>query len=132
MEHIGKQITEKCIHDQIFHKAVRNMEICDKGKRYIMELVLNGELSPYQCEACIIEWLCDDPAETCMNPDDTVQWWKQCPRSDQFWAKVVENAINDTGVWELVDYPEQWADFWRSVLEMAKVSKFRFKITVGG
>lgn len=82
-----------CNHDRSEWKPVEEMRICGKGMRYCMELVESGEMEPEWCEKCIIEWLCDDPIETCMNPEDQACWYHQCTRPASFWADLLWNEL---------------------------------------
>lgn len=75
-------------------KPVESMAICPKGIKYCMELVESGEMEPKSCELCVKEWLCGEPIETCMNPEDDIQWWTQCTRSVGFWVIHMEVVLN--------------------------------------
>lgn len=83
---------ETCEHGGKHVKQVKNMDICPNGMQYCMELVKSGEMPPIACEACIIDWLCDDPIETCMNVENTIQWYTQCVRNHDFWSICIEQA----------------------------------------
>lgn len=81
-------------HGQKHVKPVESMAICARGIKYCMELVKSGEMLAESCELCIITWLCDDPIETCMNPEDTIQWYTQCTRPVEYWVEHIESVLN--------------------------------------
>ena len=90
---IGEQINTMCNHGGLHVKSIEDMQICVNGKQYCMELVKSGEMSPIQCEPCLIAWLCDDPIETCVNPEDAIQWHTQCVQTVSFWVNLYETWV---------------------------------------
>lgn len=91
---IGEQINTMCKHGKMHVKPVEAMNICMRGKEYIKRLVESGEMGAIQCEPCTIQWLCDDPIESCMNPEETDQWYTQCTRPVDFWVEHIEATLN--------------------------------------
>lgn len=91
---IGEQINNTCKHGKSYMKPVESINICPNGMEYVKRLVESGEMGAIQCEPCIIEWLCGDPIETCMNPEEKVQWYTQCTRPIDFWVEHIEDVLN--------------------------------------
>ncbi len=91
---IGEQINTMCKHDKNQLKPIESMQICMRGMEYIRTLVENGEMGAIQCEPCTIEWLCGEPLESCMNPEDTIQWYTKCTRPAGFWVIHIEAMLN--------------------------------------
>jgi len=114
---IGKQLNEMCKHGLEFIKPIQNMQICPNAKQYCMELVECGELDVIGCEPCTIEWLCGDAIDSCMNPEDSPQWWLQCVQPHEMWMECIEAALNNAELVEhMLDYPE-YASTIKSMLD---------------
>jgi hypothetical protein len=90
---IGEQINNMCKHGANHMKRIEDMHICGFGHEYVKRLVESGEMPPIQCELCIIEWLCGDPVETCVNDDLTTQWYTQCIRPVKLWVNAYEALV---------------------------------------
>jgi hypothetical protein len=117
-----------CEHGENHIKSIKTMAICANGIQYCMELVKSNELPLESCEICIIEWLCDDPIESCMNPENTIQWWMNCPHNGEFWMKHMENALN------CMEWMKMMASHWyngeciKSIVECMEKHEIQFKL----
>ena len=92
---IGEQINTMCKHGGNHVKPVEDMQICPNGLKYVQMHVESGEMPPQQCEPCLIEWLCGEPVEMCMNPEDAKQWHVQCVQPSTFWVEYIEYVLNN-------------------------------------
>lgn len=90
---IGGQINNTCKHGPDHVKHVNFMGMCGFGHAYVMKLVESGEMAPNQCELCLIGWLCDEPIESCMNPESTMQWYHQCPKPASWWVENIKSML---------------------------------------
>jgi hypothetical protein len=115
-----------CTHGDTKLKKVSEMEVCKRGLVYIQSLVEQGDLPAEGCEQCMIDWLCDDPMEHCMNIEDTNQRWEQCVRNSDFWVGMLESAWNNTSWHKLVTTTPWYDDMVESML--ALMTKYGLKI----
>jgi hypothetical protein len=124
----GQQLHQMCKHGMKHHKHIKNMQICANGMKYCMELVECGELDAIQCEKCVIGWLCDDPVETCMNPEDTMQWWQQCVQTNQFWLECIEKTLNHMDWMEFMNHHWYYGECIKSIVKCMKKHNLAFKL----
>lgn len=94
-----------CTHGGSVHKQVHEMNVCAKARAYIQLLVDAGDWLDNGCEQCVIEYVCEDPIEHCMNGDDgDSQWWTQCVRPRNWWKRWLTMGFNDALVLESVEH----------------------------
>lgn len=117
-----------CEHDASCIKPINTMQICTMGIKYCMDLVESGELPWLACEPCIIEWLCDDPIESCMNPEDDVQLWMKCPHNGAFWAKHIEHAFSKPKWMVLDEYEYFTNELIKSLVECMEKYDLTIKV----
>ena len=117
-----------CKHDVKTYKHINEHQICAKGIKYCQQLVDNGELSLMQCEPCIIQWLCNDPIETCMDDTETHQWYEQCVQNGAFWAKHIENAWNKPNWWKYIKTHPQYVELVYSLLKCMEKVRMTIKL----
>lgn len=92
---MANPINSMCKHPEVPPKHIDDIKMCPKGREYVESLVESGELCAYQCEKCLKQWLCDDPVENCINPEDTECWILQCTKPVDFWLSLIEGVLNN-------------------------------------
>jgi hypothetical protein len=80
-------------HGESHVKHIVDMAICPHAIKYILELVVQGDMPMETCEKCIIEWICNDVLVSCV---DESKMYMQCPKPATFWVELYESLINDT------------------------------------
>ena len=115
-----------CQHESLIPNG--DMAVCERGKLYMQSLVDGGELPVTGCEECTIEWLCGEPNETCMNPEDTTQWWEQCVRPRQWWVGVLTSLWNSQSWWKSVTHHPWYASMVQSWLGVMEKHSIKFKL----
>lgn len=128
---IGQQLNHMCKHDKKQYKPIKNMQICPNAMKYCMQLIESGEMDAIGCEPCTIAWLCDDPVETCMNPEDDHQWWLQCVQSIEFWMEHIEHALNNMDWLKRMGTHMYYDECIKSIVELMEKHNLKFKLVVG-
>jgi len=130
VEHVvNNQILDQtCKHGVEHIKLIQNMQICPKGMAYCMELVESGDIALHQCEPCLIAWLCGDPMETCMNPEEIDMWCMQCVQPSQTWMEPIETTLNNQDFIEHIDFDEWYTKITKSMLQMVKKHGYVVKL----
>lgn len=125
---IEQYINEMCKHGTKHHKHINTMHICPKAIKYCMELVNDGEMPPIQCEMCVIQWICGDPIETCMDDTEIHQWYEQCVQNGAFWQKPIEMALNTTNWWKYIKTHPQYGELVYSLLKCMEMHGMTIKL----
>ena len=88
-------LEDGCTHEPKSLKMVSEMKVCAKGRDYLQRLVEEGDITEPACEQCIIDWVCEDPVEHCLNVDyPGDNWWPECVRDGEYWAPYLATTWN--------------------------------------
>lgn len=128
ISNIGQQLNEMCKHHGKHIKPINDMQICKKAINYCQQLIDGGEMSLIQCEPCVIQWICDDPIETCMDQTEIHQWYEQCVQNATFWQKHIETAWNKPKWWKCIKTHTDYGVLVYSLLKCMEMHGMHIKL----
>lgn len=115
-------------HGESSMKPVESMQICALAIKYCMELVEIGDMQPIECEECIINWLCGDGIEICMDPNDAIQWYTQCTRPVEFWVECIEATMNSPEFTKYITHHQWYSECAKSMFNYMELHNLKVKL----